>query len=235
MKFIYRPEIDGLKKNNNDFYTHQKNNNAWEKIHSKSVYSQFPHSDTISLFETRFKNKNLSILELGCGSGNNQIYFRKKYSNVTGIDISTSAIKNSKKLLKKNKIKNVKNLIVMDIKNVQKIKKKYDIVYDFRSVSNLPKKFIKQFFIDIIKIIKIDGFFCFKLYSKKWIKDQRSKTHNIGKSKNIYLTTFSKKEIYDLIPRNFKIIKFEEHIYKDIIKNDLKYSEFDIIVRLIKL
>ena len=220
---------------NNDFFNHQKNNNAWKIIHSKSIYAQFPHSNTISLFETRFNNQKLSILELGCGSGNNQIYFRKKYSNVTGIDISISAIKNSKKLLKKNKVRNVKNLIVMDIKNVHKIKKKYDVVYDYRSVSNLPKKFVKQLFIDIIKIIKPNGFFCFKLYSKKWIKDQRSKKHSIGKSKNIYLTTFSKKEIEDLIPRKFKIIKFEEHMYIDKIKNKVQYAEFDIIARLTKL
>ena len=62
---------------NNDFFNHQKSNNAWKIIHSKSIYAQFPHSNTISLFETRFNNQKLSILELGCGNGNNQIYFSK--------------------------------------------------------------------------------------------------------------------------------------------------------------
>ena len=219
---------------NNDFYTHQLNNKAWEKIHSKSMYNEYPHSQTVSLFETRFKNKNLSILELGCGSGNDHVYFRKNYSNVTGIDISISAIKNSKKLIKKNKIRNIKNLIVMDLKDVKKIIKKFDIVYDYRTLSNLPKKFIKQVCIDVIKIIKPNGFFCFKLYSKKWIKDQRSKPYSIGKTKNVYFTSFSKKEIYDLIPKKFEIIKFEEHMYIDKIKNDVLHCEFDIITRLKK-
>ena len=50
-------------------------------------------------------------------------YFLENYSNVTGIDISISAIKNSKKLIKKNKIRNIKNLIVMDIKDVKNKKK----------------------------------------------------------------------------------------------------------------
>jgi len=219
----------------NDSYTHQIGNNAWETIHSKSIYNEFPHSQTVSLFETRFNNKNLSILELGCGSGNDQVYFRKKYSNVTGVDISISAIKNSKKLIKKNKIRNIKNLIVMDIKDVKKIKKKFHIVYEFRALSHLPKKFIKQIIIDVIKIIKPNGFFCFKLYSKKWIKDQRSKAYSIGKTKNVYFTSFSKKEIHDLIPKKFEIIKFEEHMYIDKIKNDVIHGEFDIITRLTKL
>ena len=222
------------KKINNNLHTHQLNNKAWEIIHSKSIYNEFPHSQTVSLFSTRFKNKNLSILELGCGSGNDQVFFRKNYSNVTGIDISISAIKNSKKLIKKNKIRNIKNLIVMDIKDVKKIRKKFDIVYDYRTLSNLPNKFIKQFCIDVIKIIKPNGFFCFKLYSKKWIKDQRSKTYSIGKTKNVYFTSFSKKEIYDFIPKKFKIIKFEEHMYIDKIKNDVLHGEFDIIARLKK-
>ena len=219
---------------NNDFYIYQSNNKTWETIHSKSMYNEFPHSQTVSLFETRFKNKNLSILELGCGSGNDQVYFRKNYSNVTGIDISISAIKNSKKLIKKNKIRNIKNLIVMDVKDVKKITKKFDIVYDYRTLSHLPKKFIKQICIDVIKIIKPNGFFCFKMYSKKWIKDQRSKPYSIGKTKNVYFTSFSKKEIYDLIPKKFEIIKFEEHMYIDKIKNNVLHGEFDIITRLKK-
>ena len=76
---------------------HKENNKFWFKIHKKSLYSQYPNNHTISLFENRFKNKNLKILELGCGSGNDQIYFRKKYYDVTGIDISPDAIKNAKK------------------------------------------------------------------------------------------------------------------------------------------
>ena len=122
----------------------------------------------------------------------------------------------------------------MDVKDVKKIKKKFDIVYEFRTLSHLPKKFFKQIFIDVIQIIKPNGFFCFKLYSKKWIKDQRSKTYSIGKTKNIYFTSYSKKEIHDLIPKKFEIIRFEEHMYADKIKNDVILWEFDIITRLKK-
>ena len=54
------------------------------------------------------------------------------------------------------------------------------------------------------------------------------------KTKNIYFTSYSKKEIHDLIPKKFEIIRFEEHMYADKIKNDVILWEFDIITRLKK-
>ena len=215
-----------------DINRHLRNNQIWEKIHKRGFYSIFPHSYTVSLFENRFKNKNLSILELGCGSGNDQLYLRKKYKDVSGIDISHSAILNTKKLLKKNKIKNLKNLAVMDLKDVQNIKRKFNIIYDFRSISNLPKSLIKQIFVKIPKIMKPKGYVIFKLYSNKWIKNKSFKRFNTGKTKNIYLSTFFKKEVKSIISNRFKIILLGEDIYTDKIKNKIFYAEFNIIARL---
>ena len=216
-----------------DRQRHIKNNYAWEKIHKQNFYSKFPDTYTVSIFENRFKNKNLKILELGCGSGNNQVYFRKKYYDVTGIDISTNAIKNTKKLLYENKINNRENLYVMDVLEIHNLKKKFDIIYDFRTISNLPQNYIKKIFLNIHQIIKPNGFFIFKLYSNKWLKTKTKK--NIGKSKNIFLTSFDKKNLKKIIPNNFKINSINETLYYNLKKyKKITYAEFDLICTLKK-
>ena len=62
------------------------------------------------------------------------------------------------------------------------------------------------------------------------IKDRKHTA--LVKLKMYILHLFLKKEIYDFIPKKFKIIKFEEHMYIDKIKNDVLHGEFDIIARL---
>ena len=209
-------------------------NKCWIKIHKKGVFTEFPDSETIGLFKSKFNNKNYKILELGCGSGNNQIFFRKFYSNVFGIDISHNAIQNAKKILHKNNIKNKKHLYVMDIDDVHRLNKKFDIIFDYRAISNLPLKNIKRIFLNIKKLMKLKSFFIFRLYSKKWKKNDDQKI-NVGKAKNISLATFNKKDIIKIIPKNFKILHFQEKINYDIIYNKIQYSEFYLIIQLVKL
>ena len=93
----------------------------------------------------------------------------------------------------------------MDINEVHHLNKKFDVIYDYRAISNIPKLMIKDFFVNISKIMNKKSFLIFKLYSKKWLKNQQIK-RNIGKSKNIFLTTFNKRDILKIIPKRFKIV-----------------------------
>ena len=183
---------------NNSFKRHKKNNHNWEKIHRKSFWKKYPNSETVSLFENNFKSRKLKICELGIGSGNDQLYFRKKYKDVTGIDISSSAIKNTKKLLIKNKIKNLRNLYIMDIVDVYKLQNKFDVIYDFRGLSNLPKEYIKLFLKNVKEIMKKKSYLIFKLYSNKF-KKRENDIINFGKSKNVHLSFFDFKESLKMI------------------------------------
>lgn len=77
--------------------------------------------------------KKGSILEIGCGSGNDIKFLSKKGFNVTGIDISKKAI-NIAKMNNKDS-KNVK-FIVGDVQN-NLPKKTYDIIYDRGCIHNI--------------------------------------------------------------------------------------------------
>ena len=89
-----------------------------------------------------------SVLELGCGSGNDAIWFAKKGFNVTAVDISEKEIN-----LAKEKSKGISNInyIIDDIHSFS-TEEKFDIIYDRGCIHNnqnmdgnksLPKLFSK--------------------------------------------------------------------------------------------
>jgi 2-polyprenyl-3-methyl-5-hydroxy-6-metoxy-1,4-benzoquinol methylase len=69
------------------------------------------------------KNKNLKILDIGCGWGKNlKILEKHGYTNSFGIDISTEQIE----IAEKNDIKNVKCINAIDF--LKNSKEKYDVI-----------------------------------------------------------------------------------------------------------
>jgi ubiquinone/menaquinone biosynthesis C-methylase UbiE len=114
--------------------------------------------------------KSNKLLDVGCGNGKDTFFFFKKGFNIKGIDISTTAIRNNKKILKRNfYLKNIcsrgfflkeKFSIIYArfflhainskkenffLKNIKKISHKKTIVFlEFRTVKDpLIKKGIK--------------------------------------------------------------------------------------------
>ena len=73
-----------------------------------------------------------SVLELGCGSGNDAIWFAKKGFNVTAVDISEKEIN-----LAKEKSKGISNInyIIDDIHSFS-TEEKFDIIYDRGCIHN---------------------------------------------------------------------------------------------------
>jgi len=100
-----------------------------------------------------------SVLELGCGSGNDAIWFAKKGFNVTAVDISEKEIN-----LAKEKSKGISNInyIVDDVHQFS-TNEKFDIIYDRGFIHNtqpsLPKLFPKLYHLlkDAGKIIILTG------------------------------------------------------------------------------
>ncbi|RZV59586.1 MAG: class I SAM-dependent methyltransferase [Pseudomonadales bacterium] len=74
------------------------------------------------------KTEKLNILVAGCGTGTvAKMAVHVPKANLIGIDISDESLKRSKKLLKHNKIKNVR-LMNMPIEDVHKLGMKFDLV-----------------------------------------------------------------------------------------------------------
>ena len=75
---------------------------------------------------------SLSVLEMGCGTGNDAIWFAKKGFNVTAIDVSEKEIS-----LAKEKSKGISNInyIIDDVHSFS-TEEKFDVIYDRGCIHN---------------------------------------------------------------------------------------------------
>jgi 2-polyprenyl-3-methyl-5-hydroxy-6-metoxy-1,4-benzoquinol methylase len=88
------------------------------------------------------KVKPCKTIDLGCGAGNYAIYLASIGFNVTGIDISPSAIKTAEENAKKRGAKCKCNFLVVDILgDLDEVKQTFDFTYDWQLLHNVfPEK-----------------------------------------------------------------------------------------------
>lgn len=95
--------------------------------------------------------KNQRVLDLGTGSGNFELEFAKKVSEIVGVDYNIEALEFLRQKLKDGRIENVK-LILQDIRNLNKLKKmgRFDAVIMVDVIEHVSKldgeKVAKQIF-----------------------------------------------------------------------------------------
>lgn len=149
-------------------------------VNYKNVYNCFNNSSTSFFIKSlpKLPNNINKLLDMGCGSGGLGIYYKLNNNklNVTFADIKKCAIKNTKKNLKKNKLKckcirtNLFNNIFEKydaiIFNIpyDHFTKRYNInQYDYKG------KIFKQFITKVKKFLNKNGkiFFTFSNLSKK--------------------------------------------------------------------
>ena len=139
-----------------------------------------------------------SVLELGCGSGNDAIWFAKKGFNVTAVDISEKEIN-----LAKEKSKGISNInyIIDDVHSFS-TEEKFDIIYDRACICNnqldLPILFPKLY-----QLLKDDGKIII-LTSDKTLPDELKREQNIPRisiiecnCQNLFKITLIKEIIFE--------------------------------------
>jgi len=123
----------------------------------------FPDDYLVRFF---FKNElnelKGSVLELGCGSGNNLMLFYEFGWNITGIDINSKSILQAKKNLqllpKKN---NLFNLIEGKVELISELlpkNDKYDVIILSNIICYISRNFIKNIFAFLREILLPHGF-----------------------------------------------------------------------------
>lgn len=86
-----------------------------------------PDQNLISWF-MRLTNLPTTVLELGCGSGDNAVWLAKQGCQVTVVDFHNSAITKTKQLAEQHKVK--VNVIQQDLIKDAWIDQKFDLVFD---------------------------------------------------------------------------------------------------------
>ncbi|MBA7490342.1 Release factor glutamine methyltransferase [subsurface metagenome] len=178
--------------------------NIWEKYYQETPLEKIPWQKTQADYFLKLLNSGKlgkgKALDLGCGTGKKSIALAKKGFNVTGIDISPTAIRYAKKNAKKEKVK-----IKFYAKNATNLSflgnKKFDFILDWANLHGIPKSQRKRYIAEIIKHTKKEGKFLLRCFSKREIKKKFAR-RQMGP---IYF--FSRKDITKLFSNHFKILR----------------------------
>ena len=137
--------------------------------------------------------KNVELLDLGCGSGQNTIVFDSLGARCTMVEFNKNSYNNAKKLFKiysKNKFK-IFNKDLFDFK----IKKKFDIVvsngvahhtYDVKKNIDLACKYVKKNGFIILGVCTPEGWFQRNLQRAILFQISNNKVEVIKNAKNLY-------------------------------------------------
>lgn len=180
---------------------------SWEKYYQKTPLNKIPWQKTQASYFTEAvesgKVKPCSTLDLGCGIGAKSIYLAKRGFEVTGIDISKTAIKYAKENARKAKVK-IK-FIAADATDLSFLgDKKFDFVLDWATLHGISRTGRKKYVSGIIKHTKKGGKLLLRCFSKRGVK--RKFAHR--RMGTIYL--FSKGDIEKLFGKHFKILEINK-------------------------
>ncbi|MDD4983362.1 MAG: class I SAM-dependent methyltransferase [Candidatus ainarchaeum sp.] len=98
---------------------HRGDNTYWISSGPKSYFSKY--KDWPENLKKALKLAKGSILDVGCGAGRTCLYLQKKGHKVVGIDNSPLAVKTCK-------ARGVKNVKIMGIEDIEKLKEKFDTI-----------------------------------------------------------------------------------------------------------
>jgi SAM-dependent methyltransferase len=125
--------------------------NYWEE-----KYSNRPHQPATRFAKRAYKfikaNNLKTLLDLGCGSGRDSIYFFNKGLKVTALDSSKTGIN---KLRSQNgKI----NALLEDIRNIKFKENSFDVIYAHLSLHYFDDETTKKIFDNLYRNLKRGGF-----------------------------------------------------------------------------
>jgi ubiquinone/menaquinone biosynthesis C-methylase UbiE len=132
----------------------------WNSLHKAGDIAQYSQKQTDFAEEVnKLIPADSSVLDLGCGSGNDSVYFAKHNHTVLGTDFSDIAIE-------KNKLhyQNLPKLqfIVQDLSDAFPFKdSSFSVMYARLSLHYFSDKVTKQIFNEIYRVLKIQGLLCF--------------------------------------------------------------------------
>ena len=158
----------------------------WEdNIYSqKKQLNKYPYDSVVSFIFRNFSNlsfeerKNIKILEVGCGAGNNISFLAKEGFDTYGIDISPSAIKFAKNMIKENNLN--AELAVASFTSLPFKSNYFDVIIDRLAVTHCPD-FIDDSLVEIKRVMNDN---C-KFFSIFFNTDHRGYTNSKDIENNI--------------------------------------------------
>ena len=131
---------------------------TFDEITSGKGYSKPLDQDYNNLLMYLFSdieiNNDMRLLDVGCGSGEHSIKLSKLNFKITGVDISSKAIKSAKENVKQTKLKNL-DFCVCDIENLCFDDNTFDICFCGAVLHHFPD--IEKVAKELSRVTKIKG------------------------------------------------------------------------------
>ena len=149
----------------------------------------------------KYLNKNATILDIACGTGELLKYYSDKGFVSTGIDVAEEMVN-----ISRNKVPNAK-VIEMSLYNIDKLEEKFDGISATFALVHIPKEKIEEFIKDIREMLNDRGIFftVFTTSLKEGLQEEP-----LDKTCKYYAVNYSKDEISNILINNgFEILGCE--------------------------
>lgn len=201
---------------------------VWDREYKRSTFltkENKPQADVVRfvkwLRDEQFEVEGKNILDLGCGTGRNSYYFAELGADVTGIEISKTALD----IAKENLIKDGKQIYAIAYIK-QSIGEKFpladnsfDVLLDVTSSNSLLEVERDTYLSESNRVLKSRGYFFTKALCKDG--DDNAKTllkKSPGKEKDTYIMpetniherVWSKEDFIQTYEKYFKIFSLEK-------------------------
>lgn len=199
----------------------------WEEKYSHGHTVKYPY-DSVITFVFRhaprdLDRKQVKILEVGCGTGNNLWFAAREGFSVFGVDGSKSAISFAKELFEREELQG--DLRVADFTNLAYDNDFFDLVIDRGSLTCCGFKAAAEAISEIYRVLKPGGKFFFNPYSEEHssfaagIHDEDGLVTKIeaGSMTNVgQICFYSKQKALEALGNKFKIESIRNMVDKEV-------------------
>ncbi len=208
-----------------------KSNNWETDIYAKNLQTNsWPYTEVISEVKRYYPGTDLvnkTVAEIGCGTGNNLLFFCKENCVVSGLDFSQSAIYKAEKLLERHALS--ANLFCGDVTDpLPWEENSIDIFLDRGCLTQVNFQDVPLILREVRRVLKIGGiFFGFTLFGddssdlKFGVEEDKNTYDNF---KNGYFSKVGKTSVYNEstireLLTEFKILKLIKTQKNDLFNN----------------
>lgn len=185
--------------------------NYWERVYKTTPLENISwnrtQADYLKHAIDEGKIKGKSALDIGCGTGLKSIYLAKHGFDVTGIDISETAIRycleNARNSQPKGQIRFYQGNILDDLSFLQD--RKFDFILDWALLHCIDRSHHQRYLEKILSYSQKGSFYLLRVFSSA-DKNIDHFIHEFGKEKN-KICIFQKKEVISLFCPHFEIIE----------------------------
>ena len=168
--------------------------------------SETPPDILVELVESRTVNPCKTV-DLGCGIGHYALYLAQRGFDVTGIDISPTAIKRAQEKAEKERV-TCKFMVADVLGNLNEVKDTFDFAYDWSLLHHVYPEKRRNYIENVNKILNSQGHYLSVCFSEK--------DHHFGGSGKYRETPLgtvlyfsSEEELKELFSRFFRIIELK--------------------------